>query len=317
MYTDLRNRQVAKKDPITASELHYTRKQWFKDCQQETYWHEIQNLSLTSRPIKRSLLVRKLRLFLDKEGLIRCGGRIHNAPLNHLTKFPYLLPQKHPLTALIIYSIYIKLYHAGVNSIVTALCQSYWVPAARQYVKSLLHRCTICKRHHGRPYPAPDPAPLSRFRTQDMPPFTVTGVDFTGALYVQQKGVYSRAPRQELSTLKYVVTDLSTETFLLAFRRFASRKSLPQLMVSDNASTYMSAAEELHQLFNSRVLATSLERSGVTWKFISKKAPWYGGFWERLIGLTKSCVKKVLDRSHISLVMLQTVVVEIEAILND
>ena len=89
---NLRNRQVAKKDPITASELHYTRKQWVKDCQQETYWREIQNLSSTSRPIKRSLSVRQLRLFLDKEGLIRRGGRIHNGPLNHLTKFPYLLP---------------------------------------------------------------------------------------------------------------------------------------------------------------------------------------------------------------------------------
>ena len=320
---NLRNPQAAKKDPITARELHHARKQWIKDCQQETYWHEIQNISPTSRPIKRLLLVRQLRLFLDKEGLIRCGGRIHNAPLSHLAKFPYLLPQKHPFTALIIYSTHVKLYHTGINSTVTALRQSYWVPAARQYVKSLLRRCTICKRHHGRPYPTPDPAPLPKSRTQDTPPFTVTGVDFTGALYVQQKGdeikVYiclftcatTRAIHLE------VVSDLSTETFLLAFRRFASRKSLPQLMVSDNASTYTAAAEELYQIFRSRELATSLEKSGVTWKFIPKKAPWYGGFWERLIGLTKGCIKKVLGRSHISLVMLQTMVVEIEATLNN
>ena len=267
---NLRNKQAVKKDPITAGELHYVRKLWIKDCQQERYWREIQNLSTTSRPYKRLLLVRQLRLFLDKEGLICCGGRIHNAPLSHLSKFPYLLPHKHPLSTLIIHSAHVKLYHTGINSTVTALRQSYWVPAARQYVKSLLRRCTICKRHHGRPYPAPDPAPLPKSRTQDTPPFTVTGVDFTGALYVQQKGeeikVYiclftcatTRAIHLE------VVTDLSTETFLLAFCRFASRKSLPQLMVSDNASTYTLAAEELHQLFKSQALAVSLERSGVT-----------------------------------------------------
>ena len=162
---NLRNRQATKKGPITASELHYARKQWVKDCQYETYWCEIQNLLSTSRPIKRLLLVRQLRLFLDKEGLIRHGGTIHNAPLNHLSKFPYLLPQKHPLTSLIIYSIHVKLYDAGINSTLTALRQSYWVPTARQYVKSLLHCCTICKRHHGRPYSAPDPAPLPKFRT--------------------------------------------------------------------------------------------------------------------------------------------------------
>jgi len=41
------------------------------------------------------------------------------------------------------------------------------------------------------------------------------------------------------------VTDLFVETFLLAFRWFASHKSLPQVIVSDNASTYSAASEEL------------------------------------------------------------------------
>lgn len=105
-----------------------------------------------------------------------------------VVSLPFILyqPQKHPLTALIIYSIHVKLYHVGINSTVTALRLSYWVPAARQYVKSLLPYCTVCKRHNGRSYPAPDSTSLPK--SQDTPPFTVTGVDFTGALYVQQKG---------------------------------------------------------------------------------------------------------------------------------
>jgi hypothetical protein len=45
-------------------------------------------------------------------------------------------------------------------------------------------------------------------------------------------------------------------------------------------------------------------------------APWFGGFWERLIGLTKTALKKVLGRASVNLVTLQTLVVEIEAILN-
>ena len=35
-----------------------------------------------------------------------------------------------------------------------------------------------------------------------------------------------------------VVIDLTEETFLQAFRQFASRKSLPSKMISENASTY-------------------------------------------------------------------------------
>ena len=49
----------------------------------------------------------------------------------------------------------------------------------------------------------------------------------------------------------------------------------------------------------------------------SQAGPWYGDFWERLIGLTKSTLKKVLGRTFVSLIGLQTVIVEIEAVLND
>jgi len=46
------------------------------------------------------------------------------------------------------------------------------------------------------------------------------------------------------STLKFV-TDFSVETFYLAFRRFASHMFLPQILVSNNASTHIAAEEEL------------------------------------------------------------------------
>jgi len=49
----------------------------------------------------------------------------------------------------------------------------------------------------------------------------------------------------------------------------------------------------------------------------TKCAPWYGGWWERLIGLTKAALKKTVGRANVSLVVLETFVVEIEAVLND
>ena len=41
------------------------------------------------------------------------------------------------------------------------------------------------------------------------------------------------------------------------------------------------------------------------------------GWWEHLIDLTKLTLKKVLGRAHVSLTSLQTLVVEVEAVLND
>ena len=271
-------------DPLTATEIDFARKQWIRNSQHQVYSAELSNLSSKPSSSQRIMLVRQLRLFIDSDGLLRCGGRIHNAPLTQLAKFPYLLPSKHPFTTLIVYAAHVKLYHSGVGNTVTALRQSYWIPTARQYVKSLLHRCVICRKHSGKSYTAPDPAPLPKVRMQDTRPFSVTGVDFTGALYVYHRGeeskVYiclftcatSRAIHLE------VVTDLSAETFLLAFRRFAGRRSTPQLMISDNATTFQSAAEELKTLSSSEEVRAVLNCEGVTWRFIPKRLRGSEGF---------------------------------------
>jgi len=72
-----------------------------------------------------------------------------------------------------------------------------------------------------------------------------------------------------------IVVDLCS---LQAFRHFVSRQSLPRLMLSDNASTYFAATEELQILFSLVELAENLSRKGVEWHFIPKRAPWFGGF---------------------------------------
>ena len=49
-------------------------------------------------------------------------------------------------------------------------------------------------------------------------------------------------------------------------------------MISDNASTFMAAADELKRLFQSVTLHEHLTTYGVEWKFIPFRAPWYGGY---------------------------------------
>ena len=114
-----------------------------------------------------------------------------------------------------------------------------------------------------------------------------------------------------------LVKDLTTRSFLLALRRFAARRSLPSTIISDNASTYISAAKELNELFSSPTVKDYLAANRVEWKFITKRAPWFGGFYERLIGLTKTCIKKTLGRAFVTFRELETILCEIEAILND
>jgi hypothetical protein len=307
--------------PISATETQAALKLWIANCQSLHYDNELANL--TSSSSTRLPLVRQLRLFLDHDGFLRCGGRVHNPPLSELAKFPYLLPKGCRLTELIVQDAHCKQLHSGINATVTALRQTYWITAIRQYVKKLLRRCVTCRKVIGTPFKAPDPAPLPRIRVEEKPPFAVTGVDFGGPLYVRtQLGeaktyicLFTCAITRSVHL--EIVTDLSEEKFLLAFRRFASRKSLPLTMISDNASTYIASAETLKELFQSPSLKEAFSRQGVEWKFIPKRAPWYGGFWERLIGLTMTALKKTLGRTSVTLEELQTLIVEVEAILND
>jgi hypothetical protein len=92
---------------------------------------------------------------------------------------------------------------------------------------------------------------------------------------------------------------------------------LPHTKISDNTSTFLSAADELRGVFNSQALHDSLSKQGVEWQFIPKRAPRFGGFWERLIGLTKTTLKKILGQAYISIQGIQTFIVEIKALLND
>ena len=106
-------------------------------------------------------------------------------------------------------------------------------------------------------------------------------------------------------------------SLLTRLPRFANPKSLPRKLISDNATTFVSVNSELKELFQSHALKETIAWEGIERLFIPKEAPWYGGFWERLIGLTKSTIKKVLGRAAVNLCTLETIVVKVEAILND
>ena len=114
-----------------------------------------------------------------------------------------------------------------------------------------------------------------------------------------------------------IVENCSEKEFLNAFRRFVAQRSLPSMIISDNATTFEAANRTLKSLFNDEGVKKYFDLHEFEWKFIVKRAPWTGGFYERLIGITKLALKKVLGNSLISLNDLRTLIVEIEGYFND
>jgi hypothetical protein len=92
---------------------------------------------------------------------------------------------------------------------------------------------------------------------------------------------------------------------------------MPSKIITDNAKTFKAAAKEVVAISRSEGVQRYLTDHGVTWDFITEKAPWHGGFWERLIKSTKRCLKKSIGRASLTFEELRTILVEIEATLNN
>lgn len=59
-----------------------------------------------------------------------------------------------------------------------------------------------------------------------------------------------------------------------------------------------------------------LVENRITWQFIVERAPWWGGFWERLVRSIKRPLKRVIGRSTLTYDELHTILVEIEGIIK-
>jgi hypothetical protein len=188
---------------------------------------------------------------------------------------------------------------------------SFWVVGLRRLAKRVKLECVWCQRMDALSCTRP-PAPLPAARVTEAPPFSVTGLDYAGPIFCAD------VPGQKFYVLLFTcgvvravhleLTDsLSLDAFVLAFRRFVGRRGIPSIIYSDNAKTFHAAKARLHSLL------------GVTtprWQFILPTSPCWGGWWEQLVGSTKSALKKSVRRSCVTRSELVTTLVEIESAVN-
>ena len=183
-----------------------------------------------------------------------------------------------------------------------------------------------CIRYQGGPYQAKVMSPWPRSKTTQSSPFINTGVDYFGLLYVKnvrnRKKVWIclftcivvRAVHLE------VVEDITAEHFLEAFRRFIARRGKPNKIISDNATTFKAAKNAIdiawNDILRDHEVHSYLSKNRIEWKFIIELSPWMGGFYQRLVGITKMALKKTIGKFCLTHTQLQTIITEVEAVIN-
>ena len=112
--------QVKIEGRLTVSELKEAEKVLIKEAQKN--FKRNQNF----RKIEKELQVKE-----DKDGILKCYGRLSNAEIPEDAKEPILLPKYHPLTELIILRAHERTLHGGVKDTLAELRSQCWVPQAR------------------------------------------------------------------------------------------------------------------------------------------------------------------------------------------
>lgn len=290
---------------LTAEEIDMAEVFVFKTIQQETFPDENDKRICTLNP------------FRDQFGVIRLKSRVSNRKDDEHFRFPVVLPAKHPVVNSLILEVHEKSCHVGTQGLLSILREKYWILGGRRTLRSVISRCIVCKRQSGKSFVVDSP-PLPRDRVRDAVPFEVTGVDFAGPLYLNTGkkvwvclftcAVY-RAVHLEMTT------SLSTVAFMKVLRRFVARRGRPKTIYSDRGTNFIGTENAFSRLDWTKIVEeTSVQR--IMWRFNPPTAPWWGGFWERLIGVLKGLLRKVLGRASLNYEDLLTLICECEAIIN-
>jgi hypothetical protein len=307
---------------LTYPELQESEELWLKSIQKKHFNSEIDSIQKG----KSTNFKKQLGLFIDNQGLLRCKSRLENAELSESARYPILLPRHDRFTELIIMKTHKEILHSGVSQTLAKTRFKFWIPHGRAKVKYVLNKCLVCRRHEGGAYKMPPFSPLPKSRIVESKPFSRIGLDYLGPLYIKTKEddtkvwiclftcLVTRAIHLE------IVSDMSTEQFLLGLRRFVAQRGTPVEIISDNAKQFKAASSLIDRVWlrvlHSNEVQSYVSNAGIRWSFIVELAPWMGGFYERLIGLVKRSLRKTIGRNLLTLIQLQTLVKEIEAVIN-
>lgn len=223
--------------------------------------------------------------------------------------------------------------HAGPTLLVASLNHRYYITNCRKIVRSITRSCITCQRCTAKP----KPQLLGQIPAERITPDSVfdrVGLDYAGPFTIKYGSI--RKPTLVKAyiyifvslTVKAVhlelVSDLSTDAFIAALRRFIARRGKPSLVWSDHGTNFVGAMRELKEFIayfqnqkTQGVISEFCAMQNITWKFIPERTPHFGGLWEAAVKAMKSRLKRVIGETKLNFEEFTTVLTQVEACLNN
>ena len=280
-----------------------------------------QSIQKRQRKLKNSKLLR-LDPFLQ-DGMLRVGGRIKRANFDLSIIHPVIIPKNSQVAQLLIAHFHQKTGHMGANTTLSEIRASgYWILSGKSMVAAHVYKCVTCRKLRGKTQ-LQKMADLPEDRLDPSPPFTYSAVDLFGPFLVKE----GRSQRKRWGAMFVcmvsraihieVVHDLTTDSFINAYRRFISRRGPIRQLRCDRGTNFVGAKNELDSE-RIRQKLTSDDCDYFEFKMNFPHASHMGGVWERMIRSARNALSSLLISQPCTLddELLHTLLLEAEAIVN-
>ncbi|XP_065079454.1 uncharacterized protein LOC135702358 [Ochlerotatus camptorhynchus] len=277
------DRLARRSGPLSHEELEQALLVLVRLAQQDCFPEEVHDLE-NHGEVKPSSRIKSLNPQLTA-GVLRVGGRLSNAPVSENRKHPVILDHRHPLAIAIARHYHNTYYHAGQQLLISSIRAKFWPTNAHSLARMVIHECGVCFRRKPKVVEQLM-ADLPVERVTPSAPFLKVGMDYCGPFLTSPVKCYValfvclavKAIHLEL------VADLTTQALTAAFRRFVARRGKPQLVMCDNATTFVGANRELKELFrklNEQQFQDAVVREApnndIEFHFIPPRTPNFGG----------------------------------------
>ena len=339
----------------SAKEIKFARDFLIREAQKLTYPEEYKALENNQQISEKSSLI-KLNPTL-KDGLMIMQGRFGNHyNMPEQMRHPIILPKDSRITELIILKHHQSTAHSGPELTLRNVRLQFWVPGGRRQIRNALRLCghNICKHPNpvgqsqqlaNLPIPRISPGNFDAISLDLAGPFNVKlcGVCKHRKICekcqkkIKEKELKDRAAKnpqpKKCDTQKAYICvfachssraihlelmmDRTSESFILAIKRMANRKSMPLTIHSDNASEFVTAKNHIKSLFNSLNTANTHKelqnKYNIKWYHSTERSPQHNGVIERIVQTVKRPLYKVLNGKLFTENELYTILTDVEA----
>jgi hypothetical protein len=212
-----------------------------------------------------------------------------------------ILPHNHPLSRLILKEAH-AVDHGCVESMTMRSRAHAWIVRAKKLAKSIKRNCFACRRR-AKVRETQKRAPLPEHRVGPAPVFESTAVDLFGPSTFQDTinkrgngkawGVVFVCTATSLVHVE--ITDAySTDSFLLAVRRFMAIHWAPSRFQSDQGMQMVVAPKQIRTWDWTKV-HSEVGAWGAEWHLVPTGAQHFNGQAERMIRLLKPCLEQAVN----------------------